>query len=66
MLNQGNISAGTTSPLMPAPGTPVEGAQAPANANIIATVLLIDRVAIIESTAIMQTREPLNNSNWSI
>ena len=51
---------------MPAPGTPVEGAQAPANANIIATVLLIDRVAIIESTAIMQTREPLNNSNWSI
>jgi len=36
------------------------------NANIIATVPSVDYVPIIESTAITQTREPLNDMNWSV
>jgi len=60
---------GTTSPLMPAPGTPVGGAQAPAiatapvNANVVMTVLSIIRVLIVESNT-TQTKE-LTDMNWN-
>jgi len=62
MLNQGNV-ASAAGPLMPAPPSPDGGAQASANVNIIAIVLSILQVSINKSTAITQTREPLNNTN---
>jgi len=63
MLNQGNALMGATSPLMPIPGTPVGGAQASANINIIVIEPLIECVLIIESN-ITWTKE-LNNINWN-
>ena len=71
MLNQGNALAGAASPLMPAPGTPVGGAQAPAidttpapaNTIVVAAVPSIERVPIIESN-ITRTKE-LNDTNWN-
>ena len=57
MSNQGNALVGTASPLMPTPGTPAGGAQAPAiatapaNADIVATVLSILRIPIVERQA---------------
>ena len=69
MSNQGNTLAGAASPLMPTPGTPVGGAQAPAiattpaNADIIMTVPSILRVPIVESNA-TRTKE-LTDVNWS-
>jgi len=66
MLNQGNTATGATSLLTPVPGTPGGDALASINVNIVTTVPSVDRVSIIESTAITQTREPLNNSNWSV
>ena len=66
MSNQGNVAAGTTSLLTPTPATPGGGAHTPINANVVATVPLVNRVSIIESTAITRTREPLNDSNWSV
>jgi hypothetical protein len=62
MSNQGNALAGATSLLMPMPETPVRGAQAPANANIVATVLSIEHVPIIESNI---TWTELNDTNWN-
>jgi len=69
MSNQGNTLAGTASPLMPTPGTPAGGAQAPAiatapaNADIIMTVLSILHIPIVESNA-TRTKE-LTDANWS-
>ena len=63
MSNQGNTPAGATSPLMPPPGTPVGGAQAPTNTNVVAMVPSINRVWIIESN-ITRTKE-LTDSNWN-
>jgi hypothetical protein len=60
---------GAASPLMPAPGTPVRGAQAPAittapaNADVVATVLSILHVPIVESNT-TRTKE-LTDANWS-
>jgi hypothetical protein len=73
MSNQGNALAGATSPLTPTPGTPIGGAQAPANTtapanattpvntNVIATVPLILRVPIVKSNTTW-TKE-LTNAN---
>jgi hypothetical protein len=69
MSNQGNALAGAASPLTPAPGTPVGGAQAPAiatapaNADIVTTVPSILCVPIVESNA-TRTKE-LTDANWS-
>ena len=69
MSNQGNALAGAASPLTPAPGTPVGGAQAPAvttapaNADVIMTVPSILRVPIVKSNATW-TKE-LTDANWS-
>jgi len=65
MLNQGNTLMGAASLLMPTPGTPVRGAQASANTNIVMTVPSpsIKHVPIIESN-ITQTKE-LHNTNWN-
>ena len=61
MSNQGNTPVGATSLLTPPPRTPVGGAQAPTNTNVVAAVPLIDRIQIIESN-ITQTKE-LTDSN---
>src|SRR6267154_2128910 len=67
MSSQGNTATpGATSLLTPTPPSPGGGAQVPINANVVVTVLSVDQVSIIESTAITRTREPLNDSNWSI
>jgi len=48
------------------PRTLGRGALAPINANVVVTVPSVDQVSIIESTTITQTREPLNDLNWSV
>ena len=59
----GNILTGAASLLMPVPGTPAGGTQAPVNANVITAVLSIKRILIIESN-ITWTKE-LNDMNWN-
>ena len=49
---------------MPTPGTPVRGTQAPANANMITTVLSIKHFPIIKSN-ITWTKE-LNDTNCKL
>ncbi len=66
MLDQGNTAAGAASLLTPMPRTLGRGALAPINANVVVTVPSVDQVSIIESTTITQTREPLNDLNWSV